>query len=182
MFYKTIVGCICLLTASLGVTQSITDDKTASNAALMAGLFCAQNESAKLALMSILENKNRATSVQDGVFKINGKITYGSLCVQNVQVMGSFGVMMMFGEVCAGKAQDFARFLHTQIPELRITQQHDQVVGLKDRTELSLAYKVGKSSYSFSLGKWQHGSDFITMKKSETVRSFNCVQSSGSHN
>lgn len=182
MFYKTIVSCICLSTASLGFTQSITKEKTTNSAALMAGLFCAQNQPARLALMSILEDKKRATSPQDGVFKINGKITHDKLCIEKVQVTGSFGVMMMFGQVCAGKAQDFERFLRTQIPELRDTQQDDQVVALKDRTELSLAYKVGKSSYSFSLGKWQHEANFITMKESETVLSFNCVQSSGSHN
>lgn len=99
----------------------------------MAGLFCAQNEPARLALMSILEDKKRATSPQDGVFKINGKITLDKLCIEKVQVTGSFGVMMMFGQVCAGKAQDFERFLRTQIPKLRDTQQDDQVVALKDR-------------------------------------------------
>ena len=182
MFDKTIVSCISLLTASLGFTQPITKEMTSNSVALMAGLFCAQNEPAKVLIISILEDKNRATSPQDGVFKLAGKITHRSLCMENVQVMGSFGIMMIFGEVCAGKAQDFERFLRSQIQGLRGTQQDDQVLALKDSADLSLAYKVGKSSYSFSLGRWQHQADFITIKKSETVRSFNCVQSSGSHN
>ena len=81
----------------------------------LAALTCA-NDKAANARWNELGRQGQSTG--DGSFFLEGRFTFGTLCVENASVTGSFGVLVIIASVCDAKPEALLAFVRSRYPEL----------------------------------------------------------------
>ena len=81
----------------------------------LAALTCAGDQSVE-GRMKELERLGHPAG--DGTYVLDGRFTFGAVCVERVSVMGAFGALIVIASICDAKPEALLAFVRSKYPEL----------------------------------------------------------------
>lgn len=90
---------------------------------------------------------------QDGGLLVAGPVKLGKACMKNITISGGFGVMMIQGEICNARLDDFTDTLAAAgtVLEKNTDEEHPEIVVAKKNAKW--AYYITRGLVDLSTGK-----------------------------
>jgi hypothetical protein len=86
----------------------------------LGALTCGQSSAEKMRASSPLKRlEAQAKTTDDGAFSLPGPFAVGSVCIRNINVSGSFGVLFVSGEVCGADMEALKQFVLARNSDLK---------------------------------------------------------------
>lgn len=147
----------CVLAAGCGVATATPDDDK------LRLLSCDTPNAERAARKAALDwfNVTAETLARDAGQRIAGPVTLGKACLRNVTVAGGFGAMMVHGDICNTRLEDFTEALAaagTTLDEASATTGPKALPGaVLGKMDMTRRYLVTKGRVDLRTGKVEPG-------------------------